>query len=220
MSEPVETPPATPPPRAFTQGLGIVFQTSGVILFLSFFTLCCLSGLLSMNTATQTGLGDAAFHGYSGQRAVSIAVVVGVVLGMALAGVGLGLQAERRGSPAMGVVVTLVGALFWLIHLAFFAGVARSVGLSLVCLVLTITFAALFILAMQSVLEMRRTPPPPGAEILSADYKVPYSHLHQDPPEVRLAKELEERRRRLEVQQAELKALEQKLHRKLEDESL
>jgi hypothetical protein len=64
---------------------------------------------------------------------------------------------------------------------------------------------------------MRNNPPPPDFEVLPPDYKVPYSHLHQDPPEVRLAKELEARRQKLAVQQKELEMLEQKLHRKLDE---
>jgi hypothetical protein len=39
--------------------------------------------------------------------------------------------------------------------------------------------------------------------------------MHQDPPEVRLARELEQRRQRLAVQQKELELLEQKLRRKI-----
>ena len=66
---------------------------------------------------------------------------------------------------------------------------------------------------------MRRNPPPAGFEILPADYKVPYSHMHQDPPEVRLARELEQRRQKLEVQQKELEMLEQKLHNKLKQKN-
>ena len=65
--------------------------------------------------------------------------------------------------------------------------------------------------------EMRRDPPRPGHEVLPADYKVPYSHLHEDPPEARLAKELEQRRERLAVQQKELEMLEERLRRKLEN---
>ena len=45
---------------------------------------------------------------------------------------------------------------------------------------------------------------------------MPYSHLHQDPPEVRLARELDERRGKLAVQQKELEMLEASLRRKLE----
>ena len=40
---------------------------------------------------------------------------------------------------------------------------------------------------MAALREMRRDPPPRGMEVLPKDYKVPYSHYHEDPPEVRLA---------------------------------
>jgi hypothetical protein len=217
MTRPDEHP--SPPPRAFTQGLGVVFQAAGVTLFLSFFTLCCLSGLLSMNTATGTGLGEVAFHGYSAQRAVSISVVVGILLGMALAGIGLGLQAERRAAPLMAVIVTGAAAIYWLAHALLFAVVAHAVVLTMICLLFTAGFVVLCVLAWGALREMRATPPPKDQEILPADFKVPYSHLHQDPPEVRLERELEARRQRLETERRELDALEQKLHRKQNDES-
>src|SRR5687767_12769376 len=38
--------PQQPPPRAFTQGVGLVFQTVGVTLFLVMFFTCCGSSLL------------------------------------------------------------------------------------------------------------------------------------------------------------------------------
>jgi hypothetical protein len=46
---------------------------------------------------------------------------------------------------------------------------------------------------------------------------VPYSHLHQDPPEVRLERELQSRKERLAVQQKELQLLEEKLRRKMKE---
>ena len=58
---------------------------------------------------------------------------------------------------------------------------------------------------------MHKNPPQPGHEVLPPGYKVPYSWYHQDPPEVRLAKELEQRRERLAVQQKELEMLEEKI---------
>ena len=58
---------------------------------------------------------------------------------------------------------------------------------------------------------MRQNPPAAGHEVLPPGYKVPYSWYHQDPPEVRLAHELEQRRERLAVQQKELEMLEEKL---------
>ena len=71
-------------------------------------------------------------------------------------------------------------------------------------------------LAVGALREMLGNPPPSGHELLPLDYKVPYSHLHADPPEVRLARELEERRQRLAVQQKELEMLEEKIRRKME----
>jgi hypothetical protein len=55
--------------------------------------------------------------------------------------------------------------------------------------------------------------------VLPPDYKIPYSHQHEDPPEVRLAAELEQRRQRLAVQQKELEEFEKKLKRKFEEPS-
>jgi hypothetical protein len=77
----------------------------------------------------------------------------------------------------------------------------------------------LFGLSVGAVREMSRNPPPAGHEILPGDYKIPYSHYHDDPPEVRLAAELDQRRQRLAVQQKELEMLEEKLKRKLDQAS-
>jgi hypothetical protein len=65
--------------------------------------------------------------------------------------------------------------------------------------------------------EMRNSPPPTGYEILPADYKIPYSHYHADPPEVRLAAEIEQRRQRLAVQKKELEMLEEKIKKILQE---
>jgi hypothetical protein len=62
-------------------------------------------------------------------------------------------------------------------------------------------------LAIQAFREMRKNPPPAGHDVLPPGYKIPYSHYHADPPEVRLAAELAQRRERLAVQQKELEAL-------------
>jgi hypothetical protein len=187
------------------------------MLFFTFFFTCCLSGLLSKETATQNSFNALGWGGYTAQRAVSIGMVVGILLGIAMAGAGLGLQAMRRNAPFIALVVSSVGTFFWLFHAVFFAMAARSVILTLIALGLAILFGILLALAMGAVREMRRSPPPANMEILPPDYKVPYSHLHEDPPEVRLAKELEARREKLAVQQKELEMLEQKLHRKLKE---
>ncbi|HVT90389.1 MAG TPA: hypothetical protein VHD56_16165 [Tepidisphaeraceae bacterium] len=200
-------PQSSPPPRAFTQGVGTVFQFVGVISFLIFFLTCCLSGVV-LPSNTSGGWGP-----YTTATAISATVLAGITFGLALASIGLGLQAQRRNSPAMAITACAIATIFWPIHAIFFITVHLWI-LTAITVVLTLVFAALLLLSINAYREMKLNPPPIGQEILGLDYKIPYSHLHQDPPEVRLARELAERRRKLESQQKELEMLEQKLHRK------
>jgi len=206
---------ASPPPRAFTQGVGTIFQLVGVTIFLGFFFACCLSALLSRDVATQTSLAAIGWGGYTAQRAVSVCMVGGVTFGLALAGIGLGLQAQRRLSPVLAVLASGCAILFWTVHALFFIKTTGSLVLTTIAIAMSILAALLLGLAVVSLREMRRNPPPIGQEILPPDYKIPYSHLHDDPPELRLARELEIRRQRLDVQRRELEALEEKLRQKL-----
>src|SRR5258706_6205637 len=226
MSEPpVSAPlPNDPPPRAFTQGVGTVFQVGGVTLFLVMMSVCCLSSLLDKDFAARADRTQFGWHfpgdkadepSYSYARAMAVSVVLGVFFGMALAGVGLGLQAQRRAAPGMAVLLTAVGMIFWLVQTIFAIQALRSIVLAAMALGMTAFFCVMLALAIGALREMRLQPPPPGHELLPADYKVPYSHMHQDPPEVRLAREMEQRRERLAVQQKELEMLEAKLKRKL-----
>src|SRR5690349_13405771 len=86
-----------PPPRAFTQGVGTVFQFVGVILFVASMFVCCGSSLVSKEVAQrheltligwsfETGGGGTVF--YSAQRAISVSVTLAVFFGLALAGIG------------------------------------------------------------------------------------------------------------------------------------
>ena len=216
MPEPAQPSPQTssPPPRAFTQGVGLLFQWVGVTLFLAAFFVCCASSLISRDRATQTDLTTFGWGPYTAQRAVTITLLCAVFFGMALAGLGLGLQAQGPRAPWMSLALTGVATVFWLVHAIFF-GTSSMWMLALVSLAMTVMFALLLALAVAARRDMRRDPPPPNLEVLPVDYKVPYSHYHQDPPEVRLARELEQRRQRLAVQQKELEMLEEKLKRKL-----
>ena len=218
--------PDVPPPRAFTQGVGTVFQFVGVLLFVVSMFVCCGSGLISKTAAerhdlTKVGWGVRGGEpepvvAYSAQRALSLSVTLAVFFGLALAGIGLGLQAQGRLAPYAAVVVCGFAALFWATQTVFVVQTLHSVLLAALGFVLFALFGVLTVLAVGALREMRRDPPPAGHEILPADYKVPYSHLHQDPPEVRLARELEQRREWLAVQQKELEMLENRLRRKLE----
>jgi hypothetical protein len=224
MNEPSSPSPAAaphPPPRAFTQGVGSVFQLVGGTMFLVLATICCGSSLLSKQTAERHDLtrigwgqrGDGAVK-YSAQRAISVALFVGVGLGVAVASVGLGLQATHRSAAVGAVLVTGFGLLFWLVHLVFAAQVMGSISLSVIAGGMVVVFAVLSALGVAAWREMRTNPPPAGHEVLPEGYKVPYSWYHEDPPEVRLANELEQRRQRLAVQQKELEMLEEELKKR------
>jgi len=181
---------------------------------------CCGSSLISKDVAERRdlmGVGWTIGPGfYSAQRAVTVSLLVAVFCGLALAGIGLGLQAQGRVAPYGASVVTGFAAVFWAVQAWFFAQQLRSITLSALCATLAVLFATLAGFGIAALREMRREPPPPGHEVLPADYKVPYSHLHQDPPEVRLAQELEQRRERMAVQQKELDMLEARLKRKVQ----
>ena len=212
------------PPRAFTQGVGTVFQFVGVTLFLVSMFVCCASSLISKSVAERRDLMAVGWtvplpggpRLYSAQRAITVSLLVAVFCGIALAGLGLGLQAQGRRAPIGAVGVTGFAAAFWVVHAVFFATGLGSVGVTAISAVMAIAFGVLLALSLAAWREMRRDPPPPGHEVLPPDYKVPYSHMHQDPPEVRLARELDQRRERLAVEQKELEMLEQRLRRKLE----
>ena len=137
-------------------------------------------------------------------------------MALAVAGVGLGLQATRRSAAVVALVVTLIGLVFWTVHGVFFVQVMRAWMLVFIAFGLVLIYGVFFALAVAAWREMRRNPPPAGHEVLPEGYKVPYSWYHEDPPEVRLERELEQRRERLAVQQKELEGLEERLRRERE----
>jgi hypothetical protein len=222
-SAPASTPP---PPRAFTQGLGQVFQVVGVLLFLAMMFVCCGSSLLSKETATHTTLTRIGWHqagdpanrpSYSAQRAISVSLFSGVFFGIALAGVGLGMQAEYVAAAAAAVLLTILGSSFWIVHALFAATVGGSILFTSLAGGLALVFVLLLAGSVHALVELRRTPPPADHALLPADYKIPYSHYHEDPPEVRLERELQQRRQRLHVQQKELEMLEARLRQRLKE---
>jgi hypothetical protein len=85
--------------------------------------------------------------------------------------------------------------------------------LAAIAFILLLVFGVFFALAIAAWREMRRDPPPAGHEVLPHGTKIPYSWYHDDPPEVRLERELEQRRERLAVQQKELDMMEEKLRK-------
>jgi hypothetical protein len=225
-SEQLSQMPPKPPPRAFAQGAGQVFQIVGVLLFLAAMFTCCGSSLLSKDTATNIHYREIGWHRagdaptaptYSAQRAIAISLTVAIVFGMALAGVGLGMQADSRHAAKWAVFIGVVGAVFWIVHAVFMVTVLHSVVLSAITIALALTFVLMTVFAIGAVGDVKRAPPPRNLGVLPPDYKVPYSHYHVDPPEVRLEREMQERKAKLAVQQKELEALEEKVRRRLQE---
>jgi hypothetical protein len=192
-----------------------------VLLFVTMMSICCMSSLLSKDTATHSNLTQLKFHlfgdsSYSAQQALTLSITLGVFFGMALAGFGLGFQAQSRSTPIWAAIVTAFATIFWILQMLAFARFGL-VFFAICCALLAILHGACFGFSFGAMKDMWRNPPPVGFEYLPKDYKVPYSHMHQDPPDVRYAAELDARRRKLQVQQAELEMLEQKLKRRMKE---
>jgi lipopolysaccharide export LptBFGC system permease protein LptF len=161
MSEKVDSTP--PPPHAFTQGVGTVFQFVGVILFLISMFTCCSTSLLSKDTATHSGLTTIGWHRagdprdqptYSAQRALTITLPASLVYGMALAALGLGLQAENRNAVVGAVTLNTLAVIFWIVQLAFFVTI-KWIILSMICTLLVMLAIGLTLLSVGAVRDMR-----------------------------------------------------------------
>jgi hypothetical protein len=144
--------------------VGTVFQFVGVGLFLISMFICCSSSLLSKDSATHTSLTTIGWHvagdpadrpSYSAQRAITVTLPSTICYGMALAAVGLGLQAESRNAPAMGVGLNLLAVIFWLTHLVFFASI-RWIVMSILCTLLGMLTVLMLMLAIGAARDMRR----------------------------------------------------------------
>ncbi len=211
--------PAPPPPGAFPQGVGTVFQIVGVTLFLINFFVCCTGNWLFNGNATLARLGssgwgtsDGAKPIYSAQRAISLAAPVAVVAALAIAVAGLGLQARKPHSAPAATAITGLATLFYAVHGVFFATTVGSISLSTVCVLATLLFAALFALAVAAWRDMIRNPPADDDEDLSVDLSdlAPGEALT---PELRMQLEISRLRQRQLVEQKELEQLERRLRR-------
>src|SRR5205807_914706 len=112
-------PSEIPPPRAFTQGVGTVFQAIGVSLFLISMLVCCVSSFFT-HDAIRKDLTQIGWGAYSVQLAITVFLAVAVFSGLALAVLGLGLQAMHRKTPVSAVVLTFLVTAFDLFHIYFF----------------------------------------------------------------------------------------------------
>jgi hypothetical protein len=151
------------PSRAFTQGVGLVFQTAGVVLFILMMSICCGTSLLSKESAQKTDLTRIGWHlqgdptdapTYSAQKALTICLFCGVFFGLALAAIGLGLQAESSRAPWMAVTIAAIGAAFWIVH-AVMAAMLGSIFFAMVAGTMGAAFAIFLLLALAALRELR-----------------------------------------------------------------
>lgn len=217
------------PPRAFAQGTGILLQTVGVLMFLSSCCVFSLTGIWSpvqpdpqviesirTNTTPEPGLrGKLREPSSAGYMITALATSAG---GLAIAVFGLGLQADRRraangavfASITMTLLLLVAGALLWTGNAGFVPKLWNLALLAIAGLLVAFTVAALR--------NVRANPPPANVDIVPPGTKIPYSWYHNDPPDVRLARELEARRERLDTERLELEKLERELAQRKESE--
>lgn len=223
----IEATPSSSPPRAFAQGTGVLLQTVGTLLFLSTCCVCSSSFLwdpvpaqsVTLERARQQMQEPRSPRWSLGQlrrepakAGLAIMVMAMTVGGLALASLGLGLQADRRGAAVGAVATCLIllavliagGAGLWMGQAAIITRIWHGV---LLLIVVTLTG-----FTIRAWLEVRAAPAPLDVDVIPPGTKIPYSFYHDDPPEVRLAREIAERRARLEQEQRDLDKLERDLH--------
>lgn len=221
--------PATPPPRAFAQGTGVLLQTVGMILF---FCSCCICALtptwderITSPMEIEQAIRDNRPGVHSIRAALSSPARAGYVFtvtcstlgGLALAGFGLGLQADR-GRSALGAVATAVGveSVLLLSGVGLWVGSA-PIPATLLNLLMLLVYAILLAFCVAAYRQVKATPPPADIDIVPPGTKIPYSFYHDDPPDVRLARDIAARQAKLDAEQKELDRLQRELDSKRDD---
>jgi len=218
--------PVAPPAHAFTQGVGTVYQFVGVSLFLASMTACCGSSLLPNTITLRPDLTRIGWHWpgssdaaagpfYSGERAITLTVLAGVVFGMTIAGLGLGMQSLRRGAATAAVIVAALGTAFWTVQAVFSLQILHSLLLAAITGALAVLCGALSFLSVGAARQMAHTPPPLDDALSPGGPAVPGAA--PESPDAALAREVAQRRQRLAVEQAEVEYLERRLARRLKE---
>lgn len=174
MTRPEKLPSSSSSPRAFAQASGLVLQLIGVILALG---TCCwwsFAGLTDERirpTSQPDSLGDIV-RAADGSRLWSMsAVCVSFVGGLALAALGLGLQAEKRRSGAAASAVAGAGTVFWFVYFGYALTHGAGVGRLLWSVLMFIAWGLCAVLSVISADELKRNPPPADLGKAPADLK-------------------------------------------------
>lgn len=209
------TPSEPAPPRAFAQGLGVVLQAVGGLLFLVNCCVCSLSGLWNPNltpeqawhirATTPEAIDDpAVFLRDPARLSVTVVVLVGTVGGLALATLGLGMQTDRAPAAtaaaalATGLAVLFAGATWglWRGDVPWFFRLWHAGGLLALLVLTPMTWAAWR--------QVRRHPPPPPDSSVPPGFDVRDVLAGEKPSRMKIA----ELRAKIEQEQRELDRLE------------
>ena len=177
-----------PPPRAFAQGTGVLFQVIGFIMFL---TSCCVCSSIGSWEIPSRGatienlvkneegvITLSKMFDHPGATGIMLTAMFATVGGLTLTVFGLGLQSDKP-KAAWGALITTVGlslvlglaaVCLWIDEVGFSAKLMNHL------LLLTTLFMAGFSIA--ALKDVRKTPPPPGMDILPADFEIPKSSHH------------------------------------------
>jgi len=209
-----------PVSRPAAKAAGTVMQTLGMLLFLSSCCVCSFAGSWEgheisrgvADTEGVLGLADYIKQENWGKVGMMLNVMFPMAGGFALATFGLGLQADRKGAGLGALLVAIICALIvvlggmgiWSGESTLFAKVWHGLVSLMMWVLVGLSYVAYK--------DVRADPPEANVDILPADYKIPYSMYHDDPPEVRLAQEIANRKASLEAQMREIDELEEKLN--------
>lgn len=175
-------------PRGFARGVGAVLQFFGVVLT---FGSCCwwsFAGLTQERIGSSSALMTVAdVVGEAGATRLwgMGAVVVSFVGGLALAALGLGIQAEKRRATRAAAIVAWIGAAFWLARLIWVIVTAPGFGRIVAAALMAIAWGLCGVLALVAGDELRRNPPPPDQGAAPADMQLDRAIDREMPSDLR-----------------------------------
>jgi hypothetical protein len=186
MATPSDVPPDSP--RAFAQATGLVLQLVGIILTLG---TCCwwsFAGLTQqqLRPASQpASLGDIVSAANALQIWSMSAVCLSFAGGLALAALGLGLQAEKRRSGTIAAWTAGAGATFWFAYFGFALTHAAGVGRLIWIVLMLLVWGLCAVLSVISADELKRNPPPADLGKAPKDLKPDRLIDREMPPDLR-----------------------------------
>lgn len=206
------------PPRAFSQGVGLVLQAVGLILFLTTCCVCSLSGqwekTLSRGEILQMQEQDrvpswsvADLVNTPGRAAMMLLAMFMTVGGLAMLAFGLGMQSHKRGS-ALGALITMLAA----DGVLLVAGVGLWAGDShwlsrLWHAVMLLTVMVLTPMTIAAYRQMQADPPPDDMYVIPADFDIDAYKRRVRASAPPSSQEIAVRRKRLEAELDELDRL-------------